>query len=148
MMEHPPINGVPQFTVDFFKPYSYYEIGGDTTGEILQLMKEYEEKYREESQRHWAKNIFFFKDIVSNGGELDLKNREPYKNNSGFIFDGEIVDQDALGNITYGYFGKYLGIPDSFLFAGAGYGQRGPQSRNSAVLLTTIREINIEFCRG
>lgn len=124
MMEHPLINGVPQFTVDFFKPYSYYEIGGDTTGEILQLMKEYEEKYREESQRYWMKNIPFFKSIVSNGGELDLKNREPYKNNSGFIFDGEIVDQDALGNITYGYFGKYLGIPDSVLFEGAGYAQR------------------------
>ena len=114
-------------SIDISKPYTYYEMGRDTTDEILQLMKETERKYAEQKKRGWAVNLLFFKNIVQNNGELDLKNRSAYQTNATYVFDGEIVDRDALGNITYGYFGRYLGIPITMLLAGAGYvqGQAG-----------------------
>ena len=40
-----------------------------------------------------------------------------------YIFDEEIVDRDALDNVTYGYFGRYLGIPTIVLLFGGGYTQ-------------------------
>ena len=110
-------------SIDISKPYAYYEMGRDTTDEILQLMKETERKYAEQKKRGWAVNLLFFKNIVQNNGELDLKNRSAYQTNATYVFDGEIVDRDALGNITYGYFGRYLGIPITMLLAGAGYAQ-------------------------
>ena len=39
------------------------------------------------------------------------------------IYDGEIVDQDAMGNINYGFFGRNCNIPEVVLIAGAGYAQ-------------------------
>ena len=39
------------------------------------------------------------------------------------MFNGEIVDKDAPGNIMYGYMGKAYGIPDIVLYAAAGYAQ-------------------------
>ena len=33
------------------------------------------------------------------------------------------MDRDALGNITYGYFGRYFGMPTTVLLAGAGCAQ-------------------------
>ena len=60
---------------------------------------------------------------MQNNGELDLKNLSAYQTNATYVFDGEIVDRDALGNITYGYFGRYLGIPTIALLGGAGFAQ-------------------------
>lgn len=53
---------------------------------------------------------------------MDLKNQSMWQN-SAYIFDGEIVSQDALGNINYGFFGSYCNFPQSVLMAGAGYAQ-------------------------
>ena len=53
---------------------------------------------------------------------MDLKN-QPMWQNSAYIFDGEIVSQDALGNINYGYFGTYCNFPQSVLMAAAGFAQ-------------------------
>ena len=110
-------------SIDISKPVAYYEIGRDTTDEILQLMKETERKYEKQRQRGWIFNLLFFKSVVQNNGELDLKNLSAYQTNATYVFDGEIVDRDALGNITYGYFGRYLGIPTPVLLFSAGYAQ-------------------------
>lgn len=110
-------------SIDISKPYTYYEMGRDTTDEILQLMKETERKYEKQRQRGWIFNLLFFKSVVQNNGELDLKNLSAYQTNATYVFDGEIVDRDALGNITYGYFGRYLGIPTPVLLFSAGYAQ-------------------------
>ena len=109
--------------LDISKPYAYYEMGRDTTDEILELMEGTEKKYAEQKKRGWIINLPLFYSVVQNNGELDLKNLSAYKTNATYIFDGEIVDRDALGNITYGYFGRHLGIPTTFLLAGAGYAQ-------------------------
>ena len=118
--------------LDISKPFAYYEMGRDTTDEILQLMKETEKKYEKQKQRGWVFNFLFFKNIVQNNGELDLKNLSAYQTNATYVFDGEIVDRDALGNITYGYFGRYLGIPTPVLLFSAGYAQyqAGTSHRN------------------
>ena len=109
--------------LDISKPFAYYEMGRDTTDEILQLMKETEKKYEKQKQRGWIINLPLFYSVVQNNGELDLKNLSAYQTNATYIFDGEIVDRDALGNITYGYFGRYLGIPTPVLLFSAGYAQ-------------------------
>ena len=110
-------------SIDISKPYTYYEMGRDTTDEILELMGVTEKKYAEQKKRGWVLNLDFFKNVVNNNGELDLKNLSAYQTNATYVFDGEIVDRDALGNITYGYFGRYLRIPILFLLYGAGYAQ-------------------------
>ncbi len=109
--------------LDISKPFTYHEMGRDTTDEILQLMKETEKKYEKQKQRGWIINLPLFYSVVQNNGELDLKNLSAYQTNATYIFDGEIVDRDALGNITYGYFRRYLGMPTTVLLAGAGYAQ-------------------------
>lgn len=53
---------------------------------------------------------------------MDLKN-QPEWQHSAFIYDGEIIDQDAAGNINYGFFGTHCNIPESVLMVGAGYAQ-------------------------
>ena len=109
--------------LDISKPYAYYEMGRDTTDEILELMEGTEKKYAEQKKRGWIINLPLFYSVVQNNGELDLKNLSAYKTNATYIFDGEIVDRDALGNITYGYFGRHLGIPTIVLLFGGGYAQ-------------------------
>jgi hypothetical protein len=52
-----------------------------------------------------------------------LKNQEPFKSKLLFLYNGEVVDKDALGNILYGYLGKCYRIPDNILYLGAGYAQ-------------------------
>lgn len=104
------------FSVDFFKPLSYYEVGRDVTKEIDEMMEEY-------MSTTSPGDILKFYGLVKNNGELDLKNREAYKTNSTYILNGTIVDRDALGNYTYGYFGRYIGIPANTLLAMGGYAQ-------------------------
>ena len=109
--------------LDISKSYAYYEMGRDTTDEILELMEGTEKKYAEQKKRGWIINLSLFYSVVQNNGELDLKNLSAYKTNATYIFDGEIVDRDALGNITYGDFGRHLGIPTIVLLFGGGYAQ-------------------------
>lgn len=78
--------------------------------------------YAQMHNRYWAENLEDFYKLVRNRGEMDLKNQPEWKN-SAFIFDGEIVSQDTLGNINYGYFGKHCNFPDSVLIAAGGVAQ-------------------------
>lgn len=75
-------------------------------------------------------SLWEFKQAVQNKSPGDLKNHDPYKNYSAFILDGEIVDRDALGNILYGFLGKYFEIPDNILYAAAGLAQRAAGTSN------------------
>ena len=47
-----------------------------------------------------------------NGGEYDLKLREPLKDHALFVYNGEIVSRDAFANILYGYIMKKAGYSD------------------------------------
>jgi len=51
-----------------------------------------------------------------------------------YIYDGELVSQDALGNINYGYFGTFCNIPKMVLIAAGGFAQ-----------WRSSREVNLEF---
>lgn len=52
-----------------------------------------------------------------------MKQQDEWSQSSLYIFNGEIVDKDAPGNIMYGYMGKAYGIPDMVLYGAAGYAQ-------------------------
>lgn len=53
------------------------------------------------------------------------KERLPRLSRAGvlYVFDGEIVSRDALGNILYGYLGKVCGLNGLELAGGAGLNQ-------------------------
>lgn len=108
--------------VHYSKTYSFYFFGGDVTEKLNDYMKTSASNYSDMHDRHWVENLIDFKNLVANKQEMDLKN-QPEWQNSAFIYDGEVVSQDALGNINYGYFGSYCNIPQSVLMAGAGYAQ-------------------------
>ena len=104
------------------KSYSFYNFGGDVTDRLNEYMKNTSSNYADMHDRYWAENLADFYELVRNSGEMDLKN-QPEWQNSAFIYDGEIVSQDALGNINYGYFGKHCNFPDSVLIAAGGVAQ-------------------------
>ena len=112
----------PARSVAYLKPYSFYLFGGDVTENMNDYMQKVASNYADMHDRYWVENLMDFKNLVANNQEMDLKN-QPEWQNSAFIFDGEVVSQDALGNINYGYFGSYCNIPQSVLMAGAGYAQ-------------------------
>lgn len=104
------------------KTYAFYCFGGDVTDQLTEYMEDAASNYVEMHNRHWVENLEDFYQLVRNGGEMDLKN-QPEWQHSAYIFDGEIVAQDALGNINYGFFGTYCNFPQSVLMAGAGFAQ-------------------------
>lgn len=59
---------------------------------------------------------------MRNSGPYDLKNLKDW-NNAYFIYNGEIIDNDPPGNISYGYLGKAMRIPDELLVSAAGFVQ-------------------------
>lgn len=108
--------------VHYSKTYSFYFFGGDVTEKLNNYMRNAASNYSDMHDRYWVENLMDFKNLVANKQEMDLKN-QPEWQNSAFIYDGELLSQDALGNINYGYFGKYCNFPDSVLMAGAGVAQ-------------------------
>lgn len=108
--------------VHYSKTYSFYFFGGDVTAKLDDYMKNAVTNYSEMHDRYWAENLNDFYHLVKGKSEMDLKN-QPEWQNSAFIYDGEVVSQDALGNINYGYFGKYCNFPDSVLMAAGGVAQ-------------------------
>ena len=108
--------------IHYSKTYDFYYFGGDVTDKLDEYMKNAAANYADMHNRYWVENVVEFYQLVRNGGEMDLKN-QPMWQNSAYIFDGEIVSQDALGNINFGFFGSYCNFPQSVLMAGAGYAQ-------------------------
>lgn len=109
----------PARSVVYLKPYSFYEFGGDVTERLDNYMKSTVTDYAYMHDRYWVENILDFIKLVDGGCKMDLK-VQPEWQNSAFIYDGEVVSQDAVGNINFGYFGSYCNFPQSVLMAGAG----------------------------
>ena len=125
-----------EYTVDIYRPYSFYELGEDVTSKLHGYMQSHQEMYSHmQGRASWLLNLNDFYGLVRNNGEMDLKNQKEWQK-SAFIYEGEIVSQDALGNINYGYFDKLCGIPDVILAAGAGYAQITSGTSDPVFLLT------------
>lgn len=86
---------------------------------------------------HVYGNLLFFYDQVKTGGPWDIKLDDPWyeqfgyeipmpyyypgdDKNEEFLFRGELVGRDNLGNITYGYLGSAMGIGETTLLWGGG----------------------------
>ena len=122
--------------VDPNKEYSFYIFGGDVTQRLNDYMAQAKVDYAHMHERHWFENLGEFKALVQNRGEMDLKNRLGWQK-SAYVYDGELVAQDALGNINYGHFGTFCNIPKVVLIYAAGLAQ-----------LLAHREVNEEFWRS
>lgn len=127
----------PARSVAYLKPYSFYLFGGDVTEKLNNYMKNAASNYSDMHDRYWAANLIDFTKLVANGCEMDLKN-QPEWQNSAFIYDGEVLSQDALGNINYGYFGTYCNFPQSVLMAGAGVAQLMDGNHRMEFILTVF----------
>lgn len=104
------------------KPYSFYYFGEDVTDKLNEYMRSAASNYADMHENYWAENLAGFYQLVRNRGEMDLKN-QPEWQNSAFIYDGEVISQDALGNINYGFFGRYCNFPEAVLIAAGGVAQ-------------------------
>lgn len=94
----------------------------DVTDKLNALMTEYEAKYKDIKNMPLGPRLLLFYNLVDDGGILDLK-RQPGWESPKFVYNGEVVDNDVPGNITYGYLGKHFDLPDTVLYFGAGSNQ-------------------------
>lgn len=115
-------NGNNLFSVNPKESYDFYVLGGDITEQLNKYMRQTEIDYDYMHGRHWVENLLEFKSLVDDFSVMDLK-RQPEWQHSALIYDGEIIDRDAPGNINYGYFGTFCNIPKAILLLGAGYAQ-------------------------
>ena len=84
----------------------------------------------------YLEDFIFFFNQVNHGAPWDIKRDAPWKQQFGdikmpyydsnpnkdekFLFRGELVTREDLGNILYGYLGSAMGISDTTLYQGAG----------------------------
>jgi len=101
-----------------------YYIPDDITRDLTKLMIKLEYENSDYTfpivteERLWE-----FKRNVETGGSWDLKQLPEWDNSSLYIFNGEIVDKDAPGNLLYGYMGTVYLIPPTILQFGGVYAQ-------------------------
>ena len=104
-------------------PDDYYIIT-DVTDKINNIIENYltDPEWKKVSESDYINKIFRFKDEVKNGSPIDIKNRpEWYK--PLYIYNNEIIDLDALGNILFGVLGAYLNLSYAELYVGASAAQ-------------------------
>ena len=99
-------NYTPEY-IDFFKPYDYYTLTEDVTDRLNEFMRQAVEDNKHLSNLSVWEKLCPFYNMVKAGGKYDLKSKPEWQQ-SMYIYDGEIVDQDVLGNINYGYLGESL----------------------------------------
>ena len=104
------------------KLYTFYMLGEDVTERLNKYMRQTEVDYADMHKRYWVENLMAFYQLVRGGGEMDLK-AQPEWQHSAYVYDGELVSQDALGNINYGYFGAFCNIPKLVLIFAGGFAQ-------------------------
>ena len=114
-------SGEKLYSVSTKRSYDYYVIY-DVTQKLNDYMRQAEEDYEYMHLRKWIDNLTDFYMLVKSKGKMDLKS-QPEWQHSAFIYDGELVDKDALGNINYGYFGKHCNIPEIIMVSAAGAAQ-------------------------
>ena len=69
-------------------------------------------------------NLKVFYNRVRAGQEWDLKKQDEWQTNTSMlIYDNQLIDFDAAGNINYGYMGSVYMISPTILSWGAGYAQ-------------------------
>jgi hypothetical protein len=118
----------PDFTEKSMEHYKertpdYYQIP-DATRQVNDHMLALARQYRAQAKQPWFMTMYpFFFNLVRSGSLVDLKDQPEYQNNELFVYDGEIVSRDALGNIAFGYLGRYFGMPGIARRIGAGYAQ-------------------------
>lgn len=95
----------------------------DITNWLNQFMDKRAEQFKDVGKLPELQKYFLFKDKVKAQSSGDLKLYPEIKKHELFIYDGEIVNRDALGNIAFGHLGKQFGIPDDILTAAAGVAQ-------------------------
>lgn len=115
-------NNKELLSVDSKEAYNFYVLGEDVTERLDEYMRQTEVNYAHMHNRPWVANLKDFYLLVRGGGEMDLKN-QPEWEHSAYIYNGELVSQDALGNINYGYFGTFCNFPKIVLIAGGGFAQ-------------------------
>lgn len=106
------------------KTIDYYTNIEDVTEKLTNYMIQY--GYEDASilpQKYWIYRLGEFKNNVGNRKAWDLKQYPEWQKFSIYIFNGQYVDSDALGNILYGYIGKAYGIPQWILLIAAGLAQ-------------------------
>lgn len=116
-----------------YQPYTFYVLGEDVTDRLNEYMRQTEVDYAYMHNRLWVENLKDFYLLVRGHGEMDLKNQPEWKH-SAYIYNGELVSQDALGNINYGYFGTFCNFPKIVLIAAGGFAQ-----------WRSSRKVNLEF---
>jgi len=116
-----------------YQPYTFYVLGEDVTDRLNEYMRQTEVDYAHMHNRLWVENLKEFYLLVRGHGEMDLKNQPEWKH-SAYIYNGELVSQDALGNINYGYFGTFCNFPKIVLIAAGGFAQ-----------WRSSRKVNLEF---
>jgi len=65
-----------------------------------------------------------FYNEVKSGAPIDLKSQDEWRKHPLYIYNNEILDADAFGNILYGVLGAYLDIPKWMLKEGADFAQK------------------------
>ncbi|MCD3195720.1 bacteriocin [Clostridium botulinum C] len=94
----------------------------DITQKLNNLMIRYEYMYMDIKNASGLERLGHFYNLVKNGSAIDLKNQG--WNSKKYIYNGEVIDNDAPGNIAYGYLGKAFGFSDELLLRAAGYAQQ------------------------
>ena len=104
------------------KPLEYYRII-DVTKQINDIMIDAEKKYAD--YYYLSNTVKYLKYLTLVGPKMkyDLKEKDEFLKHSLYIYDGEIVDRDVLGNIVYGYLGKVMGIAEIPMYAVPGIEQ-------------------------
>lgn len=89
---------------------------------------------------HVLGNLYYFYLQVDHNAPWDIKRDDPWRQQFGsdvympyfgkgkdeyFLFRGELVTRESLGNITYGYLGSAMGIGETTLFWGGGVAANG-----------------------
>ena len=79
----------------------------------------------------------YFRNLVNNGKEYDIKEWDEFQAHGLFVYNGEVISRDALGNILYGYLGKACGFSDQELYTGANINQIAHGGSNLNLIITT-----------
>ena len=86
-------------------------------------MKDAEKQYAIYYYAPDAMKYLTFLLLVAPNMKYDLKSKDEFLAHSLYIYDGEIVDRDVLGNIVYGYLGRVMGINELPLYTVPGLEQ-------------------------
>lgn len=104
-----------KYTVQADKPLSYYQIP-DVTDQFTKLLKSWEQNVNDNYIYNWSNRR---EDLISKfqeNGPYDIRKWSDFNSHELYQLNGEIIDQDALWNIAYGYLGKAYTFPDIAIY--------------------------------